>query len=173
MDAAKYIAGLCIYIYNVFAWTTWAQIDYSLFDPTLFCSVACPSGKKFFAWHDGGLADLIILLKCAYTEWECPVLCDPKSSKCCEVLWSKTQRSIVMDRSCKKDIDVPQIVCTHAGKKRKCAIAYYCSKINFKKYWNSTTNQSFTLIYEILSQLLLQHQQQINQHQIAHNWKVI
>ena len=100
------------------------------------------------ACHDGGLSDLIVLLKDAYMKWECAVLCDHNGSNCCPILWSKTQCNIVLDKACKKDIDARMdpkgeptkgeptkgeaIACTSGRKRRKCVTLYYYVNTSLK-----------------------------------------
>ena len=139
--------------------------------PALFSFSGCPSQTQFLDYNDGGLADLISLLKYAYMEWEGAIVCGYMGSKCYPILWSKTQKIIVLDKDCEKETDIrmdPQIdpqepvACTSGRKRRKCGILCYNIKPKLQEPLNNATNQSFTLVYEIMSIFLLQHTHQMN-----------
>jgi len=114
---------------------------------TLFSSLECPSGTQYLADHDGGLSGLIMFLKCVVIQWECTILCDTKGSKCYPIVWSKTQRNIVLVKAHEKDADVHMdqlpsatarkrgkisrlFACARGQRKCKCEILYYDIKIN-------------------------------------------
>ena len=55
--------------------------------------------------HGGSLADLVKLMKHAYSEHRCAVLCGPSGLHCCEILWSEAGESFVLSKDCEEDID--------------------------------------------------------------------
>ena len=120
----------------------------------MFFTLAYKQGATCLESRSGSLADLIAILKDAYDEWDCAVLCSSTGYLPCPILWSETQGSIVLDKACEKDISVrmdPQPststgkgerekACRTPPKGGKCAILYYnvrgnfCSKLELNDY---------------------------------------